>query len=82
MRIAQVCPYSLTRPGGVQGQVVGISEALISLGHDVEIIAPSDGLPVGVMPIEISERVIPVGRSLPVPANGSVAPLALTPALQ
>ncbi|MDA8400781.1 MAG: glycosyltransferase family 4 protein [Actinomycetota bacterium] len=80
LRIAQVCPYSLTRPGGVQGQVVGISEALISLGHDVEIIAPSDGLPVGVMPIEISERVIPVGRSLPVPANGSVAPLALTPA--
>ena len=28
MRVAMVCPYSLSRPGGVQGQVTGLARAL------------------------------------------------------
>ncbi len=74
-----MCPYSLTRPGGVQGQVIGLCEALVSLGHDVSIIAPSDGERCELVPPVVAERLISVGRTLPVPANGSVAPLALSP---
>ena len=40
MRIALVSPYSLSVPGGVQGQVVGLAHALRSLGHHVDVIAP------------------------------------------
>ena len=33
MRIGLVCPYSLSLPGGVQGQVLGLAHALRSRGH-------------------------------------------------
>ena len=46
MRIALVCPYSLSVPGGVQGQVTGLAASLRGLGHDVDVLAPADG-PVG-----------------------------------
>ena len=32
MRVGLVCPYSLTLPGGVQGQVLGLGRALRDLG--------------------------------------------------
>ena len=63
--------------------MIGLCEALVSLGHDVSIIAPSDGAvcePSALLPPDVSERLVSVGGSLPVPANGSVAPLALSPA--
>lgn len=73
MRIAQVCPYSLSIPGGVQGQVLGLARALRAQGHAVTVIAPADG-PVA------EPGVVTVGRSVPVPANGSLAPIAPGPA--
>ncbi|MGH9246011.1 MAG: glycosyltransferase family 4 protein [Acidimicrobiales bacterium] len=73
MRIGLVCPYSLTVPGGVQGQVLGLSRAMRRLGHDVRVLAPSDGPPP-------DTAVTTLGRSIPVAANGSVAPLAPGPA--
>ena len=67
-----VSPYSLSVPGGVQGQVLGLARALRSLGHAVEVLGPSDGAaPPGVTGL---------GPSIAVPANGSVAPIALGPA--
>src|SRR5687767_8210578 len=33
VRVAQICPYSLTPPGGVQGQVLGLARSLRELGH-------------------------------------------------
>ena len=39
------CPYSLSRPGGVQGQVLGLARELRKLGVDVRIVAPCDGPP-------------------------------------
>ncbi|MGH9103735.1 MAG: glycosyltransferase, partial [Acidimicrobiales bacterium] len=45
MRIAQVCPYSLSVPGGVQRQVLGLARAQRALGHQVTVLAPSDGPP-------------------------------------
>lgn len=69
MRIGIVCPYSLTLPGGVQGQVLGLAQELRALGHDVRVLAPCDGPPP-------DAGVTPLGASLPTAANGSVAPIA------
>ncbi len=35
-------PYALTRPGGVQGQVLGLAQSLRALGHDVTVLGPAD----------------------------------------
>jgi phosphatidylinositol alpha-mannosyltransferase len=40
MKIALVCPYDLRRPGGVRSHIVGLGEALVARGHEVEIISP------------------------------------------
>lgn len=47
MRIVQVCPYDLARPGGVQRHVLDLSRALAADGHQVTVFAPrSAGEPV------------------------------------
>lgn len=69
MHIAQVCPYSLSIPGGVQGQVLGLGRALRAAGNHVTVLAPTDG-----PPPEAGVRSL--GRSVPLAANGSVAPIA------
>ncbi|MCP4086749.1 MAG: glycosyltransferase family 4 protein [Actinomycetia bacterium] len=69
MRIGMVCPYSLTIPGGVQGQVLDLSRALRAEGAAVRILAPCDGPPP-------ATNVTPLGASLPYATNGSVAPIA------
>ncbi len=72
MRVALVCPYSLTLPGGVQEQVLGLARALRSLGHQARVLGPCDGAPPDI-------GVIPLGACLPTYANGSVAPIAPGP---
>ena len=67
-----VCPYSLTIPGGVQMQVLGLARALRELGHSVQVLAPSDGPPP-------ESAVTPLGKSIPFSTNGSVAPIAPDP---
>ena len=73
MRVGIVCPYSLTLPGGVQGQVLGLARSLRAMGHEARVLAPCDGPPPELF-------VTPLGNSLPTAANGSVAPLAPDPA--
>jgi phosphatidylinositol alpha-mannosyltransferase len=63
------CPYSLSRPGGVQGQVLGLARELRKLGVDVRILAPCDGPPP-------DPSVISVGPSVEWESNGSIAPIA------
>lgn len=72
MRIAQVCPYSLTLPGGVQAQVLGLARVLRDLGHEARVLGPCDGPPP-------EPWVTPLGLSIPTAANGSVAPIAPDP---
>ena len=67
-----VCPYSLSIPGGVQAQVLGLSRELRRQGHEVRVLGPCDGPPP-------EPFVTPLGDSLPASANGSVAPLAPDP---
>ena len=38
MRVGLVCPYSLTIPGGVQGQVLGLARVLRQLGHEARVL--------------------------------------------
>jgi phosphatidylinositol alpha-mannosyltransferase len=73
VRIGIVCPYSMTVPGGVQGQVLGLARVLRAMGHEARVLAPCDGPPPELF-------VIPLGNSVPTAANGSVAPLAPDPA--
>jgi phosphatidyl-myo-inositol alpha-mannosyltransferase len=75
VRVGLLCPYSLTIPGGVQGQVLGLARALRRMGHETRVLAPCDGPPP-------DAGVTPLGKSVPAAANGSVAPLAPDPAAQ
>lgn len=75
MRVGIVCPYSLTLPGGVQGQVLALAQELRNQGLDVRVLGPCDGPPP-------DAGVTPLGDSLPTAANGSVAPIAPDPAAQ
>ncbi len=69
LRVGMVCPYSVSIPGGVQAQVLGLARQLRAMGHEVRVLAPCDGPPP-------APFVTPLGNSLPTAANGSVAPLA------
>ena len=69
MRIGLVCPYSLSLPGGVQGQVLGLARALRAAGHETRVLGPCDGPPP-------EAGVTPLGNTIAALANGSVAPLA------
>lgn len=80
MRVALVCPYSCTVPGGVQAQVLGLARALEAVGDEVVVVAPADEPAGAVAPAELGgARFIAVGHSLPVPVNGSRAPVAPWP---
>ncbi len=72
VRIGLVCPYSLSLPGGVQEQVLGLARTLRAMGHQARVLGPCDGPPP-------EAGVIPLGRCRPTHANGSVAPIAPDP---
>ena len=75
MRIGIVCPYSLTRPGGVQMQALGLARTLGRRGYAARVLGPCDGPPP-------DPNVTPLGNSLPAISNGSVAPVAPDPSCQ
>jgi len=70
MKIGIVCPYTWDVPGGVQAHIRDLAEALIELGHTVSVISPADE------DTPLPSYVVPAGRAVPVPYNGSVARLA------
>jgi phosphatidylinositol alpha-mannosyltransferase len=76
LTVALVCPYSLSRPGGVQGQVVGLARSLEARGHRAVVFAPVDAA--GDAPAGC--ELVATGRSVALPANGSLAPVSLSPA--
>lgn len=73
MRIAIVCPYAWDRPGGVRSHVRSLAEQLRMRDHDVLIVAPRQAS------MRATAGVVLVGRTVPIPANGSVAPLTFGP---
>jgi phosphatidylinositol alpha-mannosyltransferase len=69
MKVAMICPYSMSRPGGVQGQVLGLARELRQLDIDVRIVAPCDGPPP-------DATIVSVGPTVEWESNGSIAPIA------
>lgn len=74
LRIGLVCPYAWDVPGGVQQHVSDLARALIAMGHHVSVLAP-----VGDPDADLPEHLVPAGRPVPVPYNGSVARLSFGP---
>jgi phosphatidylinositol alpha-mannosyltransferase len=70
LRVALLCPYSLSVVGGVQIQVLGLARALRERGVDARVIAPSDGPPP-------APGITSLGPARRFPANGSIAPIAV-----
>lgn len=73
MRVGLVCPYAWEVPGGVQAHIRDLAETLLRQGHDVSVIAPADD------DSPLPGYVVPAGRGVPVPYNGSVARVAFGP---
>jgi phosphatidylinositol alpha-mannosyltransferase len=71
MRVALVCPYSWTVPGGVQTHVAGLRDALAKRGIEAEILAPADGPADGIHPL---------GSTVGFSWEGTVTRVALSPA--
>lgn len=69
MRVSLLSPYSLSVPGGVQGQVLGLARALRAIGVDARVIGPTDGPPP-------EPGITTVGSSVGFSTNGSVSPMA------
>jgi phosphatidylinositol alpha-mannosyltransferase len=70
MKVGMVCPYDWSFPGGVRSHIQGLSEALGRKGIEVLIIAPAT---------KDEPEIFDAGRTLPIPYNGSVARLCLSP---
>jgi phosphatidylinositol alpha-mannosyltransferase len=75
MRIGITCPYTWDVPGGVQTHVRDLADHLIALGHEVSVLTPVDDPDEADLPA----YVVPAGRAVPVPYNGSVARLVFGP---
>jgi len=73
VKVGLVCPYSLDIPGGVQAHVSDLARVLIGMGHQVSMLAPGDD------DAKHPDYVVPAGRSVRIPYNGSVARLAFGP---
>jgi len=70
VKVALVSPYDLSVPGGVQSHVLRLADALQRSGDQVSVLGPGAG----------DGNYLALGRSLRVRFNGSVAPVALSPA--
>jgi phosphatidyl-myo-inositol alpha-mannosyltransferase len=69
VRVGLVCPYSLSLPGGVQGQVLALGQALRRRGVEARVLGPCDGPPP-------DASVTALGNSFGYAANGSMAAIA------
>ncbi len=85
MRIGLVTPYSWTVPGGVNQHVEHLASQLKARGHEVWVIAPVGAITPSWRPVEgrrlaaATERLIPMGSALSLPANGSRAYVGMNP---
>jgi phosphatidylinositol alpha-mannosyltransferase len=79
MKIVIVCPYAWDRFGGVQTHVRAQAAALRARGHEVTLIAPRTwGAPGRDGDLD-PDGVVLIGRTISIPANGSMAPISFGP---
>lgn len=74
-RVAIVSPYALDVFGGVQEQVLGMSREFMSRGIETLVISPEGGELIS----ETPAQVLRFGGRISIPANGSKAPITLSP---
>jgi phosphatidyl-myo-inositol alpha-mannosyltransferase len=88
VRIALLCPYSWTYPGGVTRHIEALASVLLVAGHDVSVLAPFDPddplsrhLHRGARPEprQPPEHLVSLGRTVGIEANGAVSNLSLFP---
>src|SRR5918992_4400866 len=88
VRVGLVSPYSYTYPGGVGRHVEALAEELLRQGHEARLLAPYDpddrrarAMHRGQRPVRrpLPDYLVPLGRTVGVPANGAVSNLAHTP---
>ena len=75
MKIALVSPYDYSYPGGVTEHVRNLADQFLLRGHEVHVIAPSSAPPGRAS--RAARCSTASGRSVPIPANGSVARITL-----
>lgn len=74
LKIALVSPYDFAYPGGAPVHVSHLDEELRRRGHQVTVVSPSSK-----SPQELGRpNLVPLGRPVPIPSNGSVARVALS----
>jgi phosphatidylinositol alpha-mannosyltransferase len=76
MHIGLVSPYDYATQGGVNEHIKGLSNALRALGHTTKILAPYS-----TDKSNVPDDVYALGSVTPVPANGSIARISLSPDL-
>lgn len=87
MRVCLVAPYSWAFPVGVLEHADSLGDHLERRGHVVELITPNDPLDLPTRLLHprlgrhgaIPARVTPVGRSIPLPSNGTFVNVAFSP---
>lgn len=77
MKILLSTPFDFAYPGGVNAHVYHLDRELQRMGHSTRILSP--GATNG--DIEDDGHVCRIGRAFPIPANGSLARLAISPFL-
>ena len=73
MKVGVVCPYDLLAPGGVQQLCIELADLIREGGDDCVVVGP------GRLDSKSPEGAVPVGATIGVRANDSVAPVAITP---
>ena len=73
MRVLEVCPYDMARPGGVQNHIRDLAGWLRSQGHAVRIVAPHP-LKAGAA----AEGIFHLGRARLIKVHGTVTEIAFT----
>jgi len=74
MNIALVSPYDYAYPGGVNTHISNLALHLAKMGHQVRILAPCSNKKA----LPTAQDIVPLGKTIPYPSNGSVARLTLS----
>lgn len=74
MNIGLISPYDYAYPGGVNTHISNLAVTLAKMGHHVRILAPCSSEKA----LPTDTDIVPLGKTIPYPSNGSVARLTVS----